>query len=96
VDESTPVDVMAARFRALGDPTRLRVVHELSAGTRCVCELPERLDVAGPLLSHHLAVLRDADLVTAARRGRWVDHTLTRDGQAAVPPLEPQLAGADR
>lgn len=66
-------------FRALGDPTRLRVVHELAGGTRCVCELRERLDVNGPLLSHHLAVLRHAGIVSSARRGRWVDYTLETD-----------------
>ena len=76
MDGSTPVEVHAARFRALGDPTRLRIVGELSGGTRRVCELRDQIEVPGPLLSHHLAVLREAGLVTAARRGRWIDYTL--------------------
>ena len=75
VDGSTDFELIVARLRALGDPTRLRVVLELTGGSRCVCELRERLDVTGPLLSHHLGVLRDAGLVTAARRGRWIDYT---------------------
>jgi ArsR family transcriptional regulator len=41
-----------------------------------VCELLNEIDVPGPLLSHHLGVLRDAGLVVATRRGRWVDYTL--------------------
>ncbi len=87
MDDSTEVELAAARFRALGDPTRLRVVHELSEGTRCVCELRDRIDVAGPLLSHHLRVLRDAGVVTTARRGRWVDYTLEPDALAALNAL---------
>ncbi len=62
--------------RVLGDPIRWRVVRELSVGTRCACELAEASGAAPSLLSHHLAVLRDAGVVTATRRGRWIDYTL--------------------
>jgi len=75
VDDSTDVELSAARFRALGDPTRLRVIRELVAGTCCVCELRDRIDVPGPPLSHHLRVLSDADIVATTRRGRLVDCT---------------------
>ncbi len=88
---STTIELTVSRLRAVGDPTRLRVVQELATGTRCVCELRDRIDVAGPLLSHHLAVLRDAGLVTAHRRGRWVDYTLDTEVLtatfAAVTPV---------
>jgi ArsR family transcriptional regulator len=84
VEDSTTVELTAARFRALGDPTRLRVVRELAGGTRCVCELRARVDVPGPLLSHHLAVLRDTGLITATRRGRWIDYTLDRETLATL------------
>jgi ArsR family transcriptional regulator len=97
VDHSTPVELNAARFRALGDPTRLRVVQELRHGTRCVCELRERINVSGSLLSHHLAVLREAGIITAARRGRWIDYALAPDaleGLAGSITAEP--VGADR
>jgi ArsR family transcriptional regulator, arsenate/arsenite/antimonite-responsive transcriptional repressor len=79
VPGSTEIELIAARFRALGDPTRLCVVQELARGTRCVCELREQSGVSGPLLSHHLSVLRDAGLITAIRRGRWVDYSLDTD-----------------
>jgi ArsR family transcriptional regulator len=93
--DSTTVELTASRFRALGDPTRLRVVQELVGGTRCVCELRERIDVSGPLLSHHLTVLRDAGLVTATRRGRWVDYTLDRDALGVLTAvLDADLIGA--
>lgn len=87
----------AVRFRALGDPTRLRVIRELSGGTRCVCDLRDRIDVAAPLLSHHLRVLRDAGIVTASRRGRWMDYTLAPDVLAGLSDvLAPAQAGAVR
>ena len=94
---STEFELTITRFRALGDPTRLRVVKELGHGTRCVCELREQIGVSGPLLSHHLNVLRDAGLVTARRRGRWVDYSL--DADVLIRTLEavtPDVAGAVR
>ena len=71
-------------FAALGDPVRLRIVGVLAGGGRCVCDLQEQVPVAANLLSYHLRVLRDAGLVTAARRGRWVDYRLDGDGFAAL------------
>lgn len=73
--ESTTVEV-ASGFAALADETRLRILAVLEAGDRCVCDLREEVDVAANLLSYHLKVLRNAGLVSAYRRGRWVDYRL--------------------
>lgn len=71
------------------DPVRWRLLSALVAGTRCVCELQPVVAVTAPALSHHLRVLREAGLVTACRRGRWIDYTLAPDAvdrlRAAVP-----------
>jgi ArsR family transcriptional regulator, arsenate/arsenite/antimonite-responsive transcriptional repressor len=91
VDGSTSLELTVERFRALGDPTRLGVVRALASGTRCVCELREHLDVPPSLLSHHLAVLREAGLVTARRRGRWIDYCL--DAEALAATLDGVLPG---
>lgn len=64
---------------ALGDPIRLSIVGVLADGERCVCDLHEQVPVAANLLSYHLRVLRDAGLVRANKRGRWVDYHL--DGE---------------
>ena len=61
------------------DPVRWRLLVALAGGTRCVCQLQPVAGVSAPALSHHLRVLREAGLVTAARRGRWIDYTLTPD-----------------
>ena len=69
---------------ALADPVRLRIVGVLAEGGRCVCDLHEQVPVAANLLSYHLRVLRDAGLVTASKRGRWVDYRLDGGGFAAL------------
>jgi ArsR family transcriptional regulator, arsenate/arsenite/antimonite-responsive transcriptional repressor len=79
VDDSTIVE----QFKALGDPVRWAIVRELAGGTRCACVLAEVAEVSPTLLSHHVKVLRMAGLVTATRRGRWIDYTLA-DGSLAV------------
>ncbi len=81
--DSTPA-VLAGRLAALADPVRLRIITVLAGGGRCVCDLQTRVPVAANLLSYHLRVLREAGLVAATRRGRWVDYRLDGDGFAAL------------
>lgn len=57
------VEDRAARFTALGDPTRLRIVEALATTDRSPGELATRLDVPGNLLAHHLDVLDRAGMV---------------------------------
>ena len=61
---------LAARFKALGDPTRVAIVNRLaSCDECCVCDLNDAFDLSQPTISHHLKVLRDAGLVESSRRG---------------------------
>lgn len=74
------VEGSLALLSAVADPVRWTVLRHLAQnGTSCVCDLQERVPVASNLLSYHLKVLRDAGLVTSARRGRWIDYTLAAD-----------------
>ena len=63
---------------------------QLRRDQRCVCDLQEALGVAPNLLSYHLRVLRQAGLVKATRRGRWVDYQLAHDAAAAVAAALPR------
>lgn len=81
---------IAAGFQALSDPTRLEIVELLRGGERCVCELMDALDAAQSRLSFHLKVLREAELVTDRREGRWVYYTLATE---AFAELETYVAG---
>jgi ArsR family transcriptional regulator len=69
---------VAAKFRLIGDPTRLAILDELSRGECCVCDLVDILGVAQPLLSHHLRALRDAGLVKDRKDGRWAYYSLVQ------------------
>jgi DNA-binding transcriptional ArsR family regulator len=71
-------------LKALADAHRLRIIATLarSDGDVCVCDLNDELDLSQPTVSHHLKLLKDAGLVTCARRGTWVYYRLagtTRD-----------------
>ena len=85
----------AALLAVVADPVRLRVLEQLArAGTRCVCNLQTDPPIASNLLSYHLKVLREAGLVTAQKRGRWVDYTLAEDALdwLALALPRPELA----
>lgn len=67
---------LARGFFAFADPTRLAVIDLLADGERCVCDLVDALGAAQPRLSFHLKTLRDAGIVRATRRGRWIYYAL--------------------
>ncbi len=83
--------LLAARFKALADPTRISIVNRLaSADECCVCDLTEAFDLSQPTISHHLKVLRDAGLVESSRRGTWAYYRLVPE---AVQELRSTLGG---
>jgi ArsR family transcriptional regulator len=63
-------------FRALADPTRLRILNLLSGGDLCVCHVVDALRMPQPKVSRHLAYLRKAGLVLARREGLWMHYFL--------------------
>lgn len=68
---------LAARFKALADPTRIAIVNCLSAAEEvCVCNLTKAFDLSQPTISHHLKILREAGLVDSSRRGTWAYYRL--------------------
>ncbi len=70
----------AETFKALADPTRLRILHLLTGGELCVCEIMKVLDVRQSKASRHLAVLRRVGLVTDRREGAWMYYSLAEPG----------------
>ncbi|OBB91666.1 helix-turn-helix transcriptional regulator [Mycobacterium sp. 852002-40037_SCH5390672] len=66
---------LAAMFKALSDPVRLRLLSLVAShpgGQACVCEISQTFDVSQPTISHHLKTLRSAGLLDCERRGTWV------------------------
>jgi ArsR family transcriptional regulator len=82
---------LAARFKALADPTRVAIVNCLSAADEvCVCNLTDTFDLSQPTISHHLKILREAGLVESTRRGTWAYYRLVPE---AVEALRGALGG---
>jgi len=67
---------LAALFKGMGHPTRLRILEKIVAGEFCVSELGGDLDRRQANISQHLAILRDRGLVTSTRKGRIVCYRL--------------------
>lgn len=70
---------LAAKFKAIGDPTRLRLLSIVAAqegGEACVCDLTEPVNLSQGTVSHHLKVLVDAGLLTRSKRGTWSFYAL--------------------
>lgn len=79
---ATEADWLAARFKALADPTRLRLLSHIAAqgcDSVCACDLIGVLDISQPTISHHLKKLVDAGLLTREQRGKWAHYTMAKD-----------------
>jgi len=63
------LELVAARFRAMGEPLRLRILQQLENGERSVSALAESLGATQPNVSKHLKVLQDAGLVKRRQQG---------------------------
>ncbi len=72
---------LADTFKVLSDPTRLMIFDLLMQGVQCNCEIGDQLKLPMNLISHHLKVLRDADLVNAERDttdARWIYYSINQ------------------
>src|SRR5271169_6673915 len=69
-------------FRALADPTRLRLLNLIGNREICVCYFVEILGMSQPKISRHLAYLRKAGIVASRRDGKWMHYRLS------MPPDE--------
>ncbi len=65
-----------AVFKALADPTRREVLRLLSRGERTAGELAGEFEMTKPSMSHHFAVLKEADLVRTRREGSQIYYSL--------------------
>lgn len=72
--DATSAGELARVFKALGDPTRVRLLSLIAAsagGEACICDLTEPVGLSQPTVSHHMKVLVDAGLATREQRGKW-------------------------
>lgn len=69
---------MQTFYTALADRTRRRILNLIREQEICVCFLTEVLDVSQPKISRHLAYLRNAEIVSARREGKWMYYRITQ------------------
>ncbi len=73
---SEALELVAARFRAMGEPLRLRILQQLEAGERSVSALAETIGSTQPNVSKHLKVLQDAGLVRRRQQGNSAYYSI--------------------
>jgi DNA-binding transcriptional ArsR family regulator len=87
------VDLVAQRFRVLGEPMRIRLLDLLRDGEATVGELQQALGASQQNVSKHLGILHGAGMVTRAKRGTSVVYAITDD---SVFDLCDQVCGGIR
>jgi DNA-binding transcriptional ArsR family regulator len=75
IDDTTALR-LSETFRALSDPTRVRIVSLLVNTELCVCDLAASLEMSQSAVSHQLRTLRDLRLVRRRREGRQIFYAL--------------------
>jgi ArsR family transcriptional regulator, arsenate/arsenite/antimonite-responsive transcriptional repressor len=66
----------AVIFKALSEPSRLKIIDILSCGEKCGCDILEDFRFTQPTLSHHMKVLMDCGLVNCRKDGLWSYYSL--------------------
>ena len=96
VVQETPLEPLAAgriaaAFKVLADPARLRLLAMIGANDEvCVCNLTDEIGLSQSTVSHHLKVLHDAGFVSREKRGTWAYYRLVPEAlsilRAALTP----------
>jgi ArsR family transcriptional regulator, arsenate/arsenite/antimonite-responsive transcriptional repressor len=91
--EPVEAEALARVFKALGDPTRVRLLSLIAAhdsGEACICDLTAPVGLSQPTVSHHMKQLAEAGLVIREQRGKWAYYRVVDDAlrsiAAAVTP----------
>ena len=77
---------VAEFYKALADETRLTILGLLADQELCACEIIAKLGLSQPAVSHHLKILRQAELINDSKEGKWVYYSLNPDVFTKVFP----------
>ena len=75
--EDDEIQKNADKIKAIGDPTRLKIIYLLKHGELCVCEIMAVLNKPQPTVSHHLNLLKNAGLLKWRKEGVWTHYKLS-------------------
>ena len=73
------IENLSQIFKALSDPTRIKIIYALMNGPLCVSDISELLGMSQSSISHQLALLRTQNLIKVKRRGRRAYYSLDDD-----------------
>jgi DNA-binding transcriptional ArsR family regulator len=98
---SEAVDLVANRFRVLGEPIRIRILQELQSGEKNVTQLVEAIGSTQPNISKHLRILQESGLIGRRQAGTAVycyiaDPSVFELCDAVCASLETRLSEAGR
>ena len=85
--DQSAAEALAGVFKALGDPTRVRLLSLIAAhtdGEACVCDLTDPVGLSQPTVSHHLKQLVEAGLITREQRGKWAYYRVVQPALDAI------------
>lgn len=85
--DAQEAEQLARMFKALGDPTRVRLLSMIAAQPEreaCICDLVAPVGLSQPTVSHHMRQLVDAGIVVREQRGRWAFYRVVEDTLAAL------------
>lgn len=88
------MNAIVASARALADPNRVRILAALRGGELCVCELCDALKLTQSTLSTHLKVLRQAEMVSVRRDGKWSYYDLIPGARPLVDSMFDHFAAS--
>lgn len=80
-------------FKAMADETRVKIIHILSCGELCACDLLDYFDLTQPTLSHHLSILVEAGLIASRPEGKWTHYRLNDASFAFLGHFMKELSG---
>lgn len=75
-------EALARMFKALGDPTRVKLLSMIAAadgGEACICDMTGPVGLSQPTVSHHMKQLVEAGLAVREQRGRWAYYRVAPD-----------------
>jgi ArsR family transcriptional regulator len=79
-DQPIPLTSFTPFFKAFCSETRAAIIEHLMTGEKCVCEITAHLSISQPLISHHLAVLRETGFVRTRGAGARTYYAIDWDG----------------
>jgi DNA-binding transcriptional ArsR family regulator len=89
-------ETYASWFKALADPTRIRILNLLARSPEplCVCDIVDGFPLGQPAISHHLKVLKDVRFVVAERRGTFMYYRVNRACLSEFPEAAQRILNA--